>query len=88
MNLTQNMKTENNTTPENSTGLGSNVSLGLVVFDYDDFKLHACGTFTRNGKVSNWYKDQKTGKPWIPAKRKTFVSLVKQMVREGDFFSP
>lgn len=68
-------------------GLGSTVSLGSAVFEYDQFKLHACGTFTRNGKPTNWYKDQQTGKPWIPKKRKTFVSLVKQMVREGDFAS-
>ena len=31
-----------------------------------------------------WYKNEK-GKPWIRAKRKTFVSLVKQSIREGDF---
>ncbi len=34
-------------------------------------------------KTLEWYKDDKTGRPWIP-KRKNFVSLVKQMIREGD----
>lgn len=33
----------------------------------------------------SWYKDQKTGKAWIPAKRKSFVSLIKQCIREGDY---
>jgi hypothetical protein len=69
-------------TPDEALDKGG---LGSVVFDYYEFKLHACGTFTRNGVASSWYKDEKTQKPWIPAKRKTFVALVKQMVREGDF---
>lgn len=56
-----------------------------VRYDYLDFALHEDGTFTYKGKVCDWYKDQKTGKPWIPAKRKTFVSLVKAMERDGDF---
>lgn len=32
-----------------------------------------------------WFKDSKTGNPWIPRKRRTFVSLIKQSIRERDF---
>lgn len=31
-----------------------------------------------------WFKDTRTKKPMIPAKRRSFVSLVKQMIRDGD----
>jgi hypothetical protein len=68
-----------------------------ILFEYQDFYKGKSATFclTAEGAfyvrteagVTNldWYKDQKTGKPWIVRKRKTFVSLVKQSIREGDF---
>ena len=57
-----------------------------AVYEYGPFILHKSGRMTRNGKECDWYKDEK-GRPWIPGKRKSFVSLVKQMEREGDFDS-
>lgn len=33
----------------------------------------------------DWYKNEKTGKPWFPAKRRSVVSLLKQSIREGDY---
>ena len=64
-----------------------------ILYDYDDgnrtFVLTNKGTFyvRQGGKctVLEWYKDGRTGKRWIPARRRTFVSLVKQSIREGDF---
>jgi hypothetical protein len=32
-----------------------------------------------------WFKENTTKKPWIPAKRRTFVSLIKQSIRDGDY---
>lgn len=56
---------------------------------YDDGKylctLFTDGTFTVNGKIKPWYKDSKTGKPWLVRKFKNFKSLCKQAIREGDF---
>lgn len=32
----------------------------------------------------DWYKAEKTGKPWFP-KRRNVISLLKQSIREGDY---
>lgn len=40
---------------------------------------HTDGTTRR----LDWYKNERTGEPFIP-KRRNFISLVKQMIREGD----
>jgi hypothetical protein len=32
-----------------------------------------------------WYKNTNNKEPWIPQKRKSFVSLIKMSIREGDF---
>lgn len=66
-----------------------------TLYDYDShlgtFVLTRDGRFylrpRAGGSIQSlpWYKDSKTGKPWIVAKRRTFVSLVKQGIREGDF---
>jgi hypothetical protein len=52
-----------------------------------EFRLYEDGTFTVNDKVKPWYKTSfaPNGKPWIPAKRKSFVSLVRQGIRDGDY---
>lgn len=49
-----------------------------------DCKLFVDGTFTVNGRVAEWYKEN-AQTPWIPKKFQAFRSLVKQMIREGDF---
>lgn len=60
------------------------VIAGSALYDYLDWLLYPDGTCTHKGRAVAWYKDQRTGKPWIPSKRKTFVSLVKGMERDGD----
>lgn len=47
-----------------------------------EFSIRRIGT--RDWEIHPWYKNEKTGNGWIP-KRKNFRSLVKQMIREGDF---
>jgi len=32
-----------------------------------------------------WYSDTDTKKPWLVRKRKSFVSLIKGAIREGDY---
>ncbi len=32
-----------------------------------------------------WFKNSVSSKPWIPAKRRSFVSLIKQSIRDNDF---
>jgi len=59
-------------------------AIGSALYDYLDWLLYSDGTCTHKGRPVAWYSDQRTGKPWIPAKRKTFVSLVKGMERDGD----
>lgn len=49
------------------------------------FELSESGIFTLNKKEMPWYKNTENQKPWIPAKRKSFVSAVKMAEREGDF---
>lgn len=55
-----------------------------------EFRLYEDGTFTVDDEVKPWYKEslRPGAKPWIPAKRKSFKSLVKTMIREGDFDKP
>jgi hypothetical protein len=54
------------------------------------FELHDDGKFMVDGVERAWYKTSlmPDAKPWIPEKRKSFKSLVKQMIREGDFEKP
>ena len=70
--------------PETTSG----GSRGEVLFEFEDCdvkcELMKDGTFFVNGTEHPWYKNEQ-GKPWIVEKRKTFKSLVKQMIREGDF---
>jgi hypothetical protein len=47
-------------------------------------QLFEDGTFKVNGETQSWYEEKK-GVPWIPRKRKRFISLVREMIREGDF---
>ncbi len=54
------------------------------LYDYLDWKLYPDGQCTHKDKPVAWYKNSQTGKPWIPGKRKTFVSLVKGMEKDGD----
>lgn len=57
---------------------------GYVSLFTDGVKAHA--TFIENGgkeQIIEWYKDTKTNEPWIP-KRKNFIALVKEIIREGD----
>lgn len=51
------------------------------------FQLHEDGKFTVDGVERAWFKTSlmPSAKPWIPAKRKSFVSLVRQSIREGDY---
>lgn len=70
--------------------------LPTVVYDYWDgpytFQLWSDGQLVVLRKQGNettnrdlpWYTKKENGAPWIPAKRRSFVSLVKQMIREGD----
>lgn len=50
-----------------------------------EFRLYTDGTFTLNDEVREWYRERAGGPGWVPAKFKSFKSLVKQMLREGDF---
>jgi len=52
------------------------------IVDWKSVKLYDDGTFLIDGVKEDWYKDEKTGLPWIPKKRKTFISLVKQHLRD------
>lgn len=40
------------------------------------------GKFLVDGKEQDWYKDSKTGKPWLVRKRGSFIGLVKQILRD------
>lgn len=51
---------------------------------YTEFRLYENGVFTVDDQIQPWWEERK-GKPWIPRKRKTFKSLVKQMIRDGDY---
>jgi hypothetical protein len=50
-------------------------------------QLFEDGTFKVNGEIKPWYKTSlmPSAKPWIPSKRKHFVSLVRQGIRDGDY---
>lgn len=54
------------------------------IYECDGFALYANGTCLHKGKPIEWFQDERANKPWIPAKYKTFKSLVKGMVRDGD----
>lgn len=63
-----------------------------VKYEYDS--SHGIFTLTEDGHLFrqtdvkrevNWFKDGRTRKPMIPAKRRSFVSLIKMMIRGGDF---
>ena len=45
-------------------------------------QLHKDGQFIVDGKESGKWEDTRTKKPWIPVKRKNFMSLAKQYLRE------
>ena len=52
--------------------------------------LTACGQLWVRGAGEYqrfpWFADSAaSGKPWVPEKRKSFVSLFKQKIREGEF---
>lgn len=50
------------------------------------FRLSTDGKLTTGDGIEHpWYKDDRTGKPWIPKKMKTFKSLISQSIRDGDF---
>lgn len=65
-----------------------------VVHDFDEgvfrFQLMDDGKFIITHKATGakmearWFTDEK-GKPWIPKKRKSFKSLMKTCLKEGDF---
>jgi len=59
----------------------------LHQYTHDRFTctLFKDGEFQVNGKKANWFKDTATGQPWLPVKFKSFKSLCKQAIREGDF---
>lgn len=40
------------------------------------------GTFLVDNKDCGKWEDQKTKRPWIPVKRKNFMSLAKQYLRD------
>lgn len=52
-----------------------------------EFRLYTDGTFTANDEVKPWYKpsEKPDAKPWIPARRRSFISLVRQAIRDGDY---
>lgn len=54
-----------------------------ILYSYYDWQLTEDGKCFKDGTEVEWYKKE-NGKPWIPAKRKNFVGLVKQMERDGD----
>lgn len=54
------------------------------LYDYGDFVLMSDGTCLHKGRAIHWYKNEKNQKPMIPAKRRSFVSLVKWMERDGE----
>lgn len=64
-----------------------------LLYDYVDgdrtFCLTDLGTFyvRKAGQCTTlpWYENRKTGKPMIPARRRSFVSLVKMGIRDGDY---
>ena len=66
-----------------------------VLYDYQDLDLTY--ELTKDGKlfVTNvktgkkteqpWFRNGNNGPPWIPAKRKSFVSSLKMGIRDGDY---
>lgn len=50
-----------------------------------EFRLYTDGSFTVNDVALEWYRERNDGPGWVPAKFQSFKSLVKQMLREGDF---
>ena len=55
-----------------------------ILYDYCDWELTTDGVCLHKGRPVAWYQDERTKKPWIPAKRKSWVSLVKAVERDGD----
>lgn len=51
------------------------------IIDSKKILLYQDGTFTIDGVESIWYKNE-NGKPWIPVKRRSFIGLVKQILRD------
>ena len=76
------MDTENN--KDAAEALDVRDGSASVLHDYYDWKLLTNGVCLHKGRAVEWYKDQITGSPWLPRKRRTFVSLVKGMERDGD----
>jgi hypothetical protein len=52
------------------------------IIDGHHVQLSEAGVLLIDGKIEEWFKDTKTGKPWIPAKRKSFIGLIKQHLRD------
>lgn len=44
--------------------------------------LLSSGVFCIDGIFRDWYKDSKTGKPFIPKKRSSLIGLIKQLIKE------
>jgi len=51
------------------------------IIDGKKCELDNEGNFFLEGKKEDWFKSER-GKNWIPRKRKSFVSLCKQIIRE------
>lgn len=56
---------------------------------YSDGKFNCIlstdGKFHVNGVEKPWYKNEVTGEPFLPVKFKSFKSLCKMAIKDGDF---
>lgn len=64
------------------------------ILKYDYTCLEGTFVLTESGRLFRltdvceevpWYKESISQKPLIPAKRRSFVSLIKQSIRDGDY---
>ncbi len=62
--------------------LGNMENIYTETIDGKKIELTKSGELLIDGIKSEWYKDQKSKKPWIPAKRKSFIGLIKQILRD------
>lgn len=53
-----------------------------VFVDGHNIILTKDGVLTIDGIQTEWYKDSTKQTPWIPAKRKSFIGLIKQILRD------